>query len=185
MSEPGVTTVVRRRVRPGRQADYEEWVGRLQREAGQMDGYRGAETRFTGTADQPEYTSIFRFDTLAHRDAFEQSDLNRRSLAEVVDLVEADPIWDTYTGLEMWFTPPPSTVAPQPVRWRMALVLGIVVYLLVLAFGTVASAIAADVPSPIRLFVVIAVEIVLMTYVILPTITRRLARWIYPTTRRP
>lgn len=35
-------------------------------------------------------------------------------------------------------------------------------------------------PTPLRLAIVIAVEITLMTYLILPRLTRRLARWIYP-----
>jgi hypothetical protein len=180
-----VTTVVRRRVRRGREADYEAWVAQLQRRAGDLDGHLGAETRSTGTPRQPEYTSIFRFATLSDREAFERSELNRRALADVADLVEADPVWDTYTGLELWFTPPNGTLAPQPVRWRMALVLGTVVYVLVLAFGTLATAVAGNVPVPIRLLIVITIEIILMTYLILPAITRRLARWIYPTTRQP
>ena len=94
--------------------------------------------------------------------------------------MEGDPLWDTYTGLELWFTPPPGTVAPRPIRWRMALVLGVVVYLLVLVFGAVAELLIGDVPTALRLAVVIAVEIALMTYLILPFLTRRLASWIFP-----
>jgi antibiotic biosynthesis monooxygenase (ABM) superfamily enzyme len=66
----------------------------------------------------------------------------------------------------------------------MALLLGTVVYVLVLIFGTIAAATLGDIPPPIRLAIVIATEITLMTYVLLPYLTRRLARWIYPTTRQ-
>lgn len=184
-SIPGVvTTVVRRRVRHGREADYETWLARLQADAAHLDGFLGAEVHPPRSTAERTYTSIFRFASLERRDAFQRSDLNQRALHDVVDLVEADPIWDTYTGLELWFTPPPGTIAPQPVRWRMALLLGTVVYLLVLIFGTIASATLGDLPSPLRLAIVIAVEITLMTYVLLPHLTRRLARWIYPTARQ-
>lgn len=179
-----VTTVVRRRVRPGRKSDYEAWLTRLQHDAEHLDGFLGAEIHPPESSMDQIYTSIFRFASLEHRDAFQRSDLNRRALDDVIDLVEADPIWDTYTGLEMWFTPPSGTVAPQPVRWRMALLLGTVVYVLVLVFGTIAAATLGGLPSPLRLAIVIAVEITLMTYVLLPYLTRRLARWIYPTTKQ-
>ena len=178
-----VTTVVTRTVKPHRRADYEAWLRRLLTEAEGLDGFVGADVHPPPEGTEPPiYTSVFRFDSLAHLRAFEGSELRRRALAEVADLVEADAIWQTHTGLELWFDPPPGTVVPQPVRWRMALVLGIVVYLLVLVFGTLAAVTIGGLPAPLRLAVVIAVEIVLMTYLVLPWLTRRLARWIYPTT---
>ncbi len=133
---------------------------------------------------QATYTNVFRFETLEHLRAFERTDLHRRYFEEVADYVEADAVWDSHTGLEMWFAPPPGTAVPQPIRWRMALVVGTVVYVLVLIFGAIAAATIGDLPSPLRLAIVIAVEISLMTYVILPWVTRRLAHWIYPTTQQ-
>lgn len=178
-----VTTVVTRHVRPDRRDDYEGWLHRLLGEAASVPGYLGADVHppEPGSA-QATYTSVFRFASLDHLRAFEASELRRRAMAEVVDYVEADAVWDTHTGLEVWFAPPPGTVVPQPVRWRMALVLGTVVYVLVLVFAALASATIGGLPGPLRLAIVIAVEITLMTYLILPWITRRLAGWIYPST---
>lgn len=178
-----VTTVVTRRVRPDRRAAYEDWLRRLLHDAESLDGYLGAKVqRPTEGTDDPRYTSVFRFATLDHLRRFEASELRALYLHEVRDLVEADAIWTTHTGLEMWFEAPAGTVVPQPVRWRMALVLGSVVYLLVLLFGSVAGLVLGEVPYPLRLALVIAVEITLMTYLILPWLTRRLAGWIYPST---
>ena len=56
--------------------------------------------------------------------------------------------------------------------------------LLVLVFGALATSLLGGVPFPLRLAIVIAVEIVLMTYVLLPRITAALAGWIYPTRRQ-
>lgn len=176
-----MTTVVERRVKPDRVADYEEWLQRLLAEASHLQGYLGADIHPPPAgASSPTYTSVFRFESLDDLRSFETSDLRRRAMAEVVDLVEADAAWSTHTGLELWFSAPPGTVVPQPVRWRMALLLGVVVYLLVLIFGGIAGALIPGWPFPLRLGVVIAVEITLMTYVLLPFLTRRLARWIYP-----
>ena len=132
----------------------------------------------------PEYTSVFRFATLEQLRAFERSDLRRSYLDEVDELVQADATWETTTGLEFWFSTPPGTVVAQPVRWRMAVVIGVVVYVLVLVFGWLATMLLDGWPSPLRLAIVIAVEIALMTYVLLPWLTRRLATWIFPSTMR-
>ncbi len=181
---PGpVTTIVTRHVKPERREDYEAWLRRLLADAESLPGFVGADIHPPAARATPAtYTSVFRFETLEDLRRFEASDLRQRHLAQVVDLVEADAIWNTHTGLEMWFSPPPGTVVPQPVRWRMALLLGTVVYLLVLGFGAVATKLLGSWPFPLRLIAVIAVEITLMTYLILPWLTRRLARWIYPTT---
>jgi hypothetical protein len=36
------------------------------------------------------------------------------------------------------------------------------------------------VPYPLRLLLTITIEVLLMTYWLMPQLTRRLARWIYP-----
>lgn len=180
-----VTTVVTRRVRPERRDEYEDWLRRLLADASALDGYLGADIhRPPADSSDALYTSVFRFASLDELRAFERSDLRRRYLDEVTDLVEADAVWDTTTGLEWWFSPPPGTVVAQPVRWRMAVVLGVVVYVLVLSLGGVAAQVLGSWPFPLRLAVVIAVEIALMTYLLLPWITRRMARWIFPSTTR-
>jgi hypothetical protein len=184
MSADAVTTVVRRRVRPDRRDEYEDWLRRLQEAVGALPGYLGAEVHPPAAGAEPAvYTSVFRFASLDELAAFERSELRQRFLDEVTPLVEADAVWETQTGLEFWFAPPPGTVVAQPVRWRMAVVVGSVVYLLVLVFGAAAGAVLGGWPMPLRLAVVIAVEIALMTYVLLPWLTRRLAPWIFPRQR--
>lgn len=184
MSGEAVTTVVRRSVRPDRRDEYEAWLRRVQSAAGALPGYLGAEVHPPAPgADPAVYTSVFRFASLDDLAAFERSELRHRFLDEVRPLVRADAVWETQTGLEFWLAPPPGTVVAQPVRWRMAVVVGSVVYLLVLAFGAIAGWLLDGWPMPLRLAAVIVVEIALMTYVLLPWLTRRLAPWIFPRQR--
>jgi antibiotic biosynthesis monooxygenase (ABM) superfamily enzyme len=178
-SEP-VTVVVSRRVKAGREAAYEAWLERLIRDASAMGGYLGAKVERPRAGEPSVYTSVFRFDGVDTLRAFETSDLRRRALAEVSDLVEADAIWSRLTGLELWFSPPPGTVVPQPTRWRMAIVMIVVVYGLVLSIGQVVATLLASAPAPARLLVTIVIEVFLMTYVLMPRLTRWLAKWIYP-----
>ncbi|MFO0624012.1 MAG: antibiotic biosynthesis monooxygenase [Polyangiales bacterium] len=177
--EEPVTVVVTRRVKVGREADYEAWLDRLLTEARGLPGYLGTTVHRPAPGGQA-YTSVFRFDSVANLRAFEGSALRQRALLEVVDLVEADAAWRRLTGLELWFEPPPGAVVPQPSRLRMALVMIVVVYGLVLSLGTLVAKVLVGVPAPVRLLVTIVVEVFLMTYVLMPRITRGLARWIYP-----
>lgn len=179
-----VTVVVTRRVKPGREADYEAWLARLQSEARGLPGYLGVTTQRPAAGGPRDYVSVIRFATLADLQAFEASDLRARHLAEVGDLVETDAVWQRLTGLEFWFTPPPGAVVPQPSRPRMALLMIVVVFGLVLSLGAVVDAVAGHLPVPlpypVRLLVTIGIEVLLMTYWLMPWLTRRLARWIYP-----
>ncbi|MDX2219287.1 MAG: antibiotic biosynthesis monooxygenase [Burkholderiales bacterium] len=187
-----VTVVVTRRVKPGREREYEAWLQQLQVEARSLPGYLGVTTQrpaSTGPDNRGagEYVSVIRFATLADLRAFEDSEMRARHLAQVADLVEADALWQQITGLEFWFTPPPGTVVAQPSRARMALVMIIVVFGLVLSIGSMVNSAAellpVPVPYPLRLLITITLEVLLMTYWLMPQITRRLARWIYPAQR--
>jgi antibiotic biosynthesis monooxygenase (ABM) superfamily enzyme len=183
-SPEAVTVVIRRRVRPGRERDYEAWLQRLQADARHLPGYLGVTTQRPAATGAREYVSAVRFDSLAHLRAFEASELRRRYLAEVQPFVDGDAAWEQLTGLEFWFSAPPGTVVPQPSRSRMAVVMTLVVFGLVLAVGSVVDAAFSQLPfatpDPVRLFVTIAIEVALMTWWVMPAITRRLAPWIYP-----
>ncbi len=180
--EEPVTVVVTRRVRVGAGVAYEAWLARLIDGAKEMPGYLDARVERPGADEPLVYTSLFRFDSVANLRAFEASELRRHALAEVPDLVEADAVWSRLTGLELWFTPPAGTVVPQPSRLRMALVMIGVVYGLVLSIGQLVGIALAAAPQPVRLLVTIVIEVFLMTYVLMPRLTRWLARWIYPRT---
>lgn len=182
-----VTVVIRRRVKAGREAEYEAWLRRLQTDARTLPGYLGVTTQRPAATGPREYVSAVRFESLAQLQAFETSALRQRHLAEVQSLVEGDAAWERLTGLEFWFSAPPGTVVPQPSRPRMALVMIGVVFGLVLTLGALIDVALAllglSVPYPIRLLLTVAIEVVLMTWWLMPWITRRLAPWIYPRVR--
>lgn len=183
MSIEPVTVVVTRRVKAGREKNYEAWLEKLLEQAKQLPGYLGTTVTRPSGANR-EYTSVFRFDSVEHLRGFEQSELRRNALLEVTEFVEADAVWNQLTGLEFWFTPPPGTVVPQPSRFRMALVMIAVVYGLVFSIGSLVAAVLSTAPMPLRLLVTITIEVFLMTYVLMPRLTKALASFIYPRPKR-
>jgi uncharacterized protein len=180
----GVTAIVTRHVKPGHEAAYEAALAALQADGAQIDGYLGATTqRPTPGAAVPVYTSVIHFASVAQLRAFERSERRAAFAAAVAPHVMADAAWAEQTGLEFWFSPPAGTVVPQPVRWRMALLMVVVVYSLVALVGGAVATLWPQGPSALRLLLTITLEVVLMTWWLMPLLTRRLARWIYPSSR--
>ena len=116
-AEPA-TVVITRRVKAGREAEYEAWLGRLQTAARGVPGYLGVTPQRPAPGAAREYVSAVRFASLDDLRRYETSALHRDHLAEVVGLVEGDASWQPLTGLEFWFTPPPGMAVPQPSRPR-------------------------------------------------------------------
>jgi len=179
-NDEGVTVVVTRRVKAGREAEYEAWLARLLEKVKKMPGYLGVDVQRPAEGGPREYTSVYRFDSIESLRAFEDSKERRESLAEVSAYVESDATWRKLTGLELWFTAPPGMVTPAPSRLRMAIVMIVVVYAFVLVLSPLVSLVMPGARFELRLFVAIAIEVMLMTYVVMPRLTRWLARWIYP-----
>jgi antibiotic biosynthesis monooxygenase (ABM) superfamily enzyme len=178
VTEP-VTITVRRKVKSGREADYEVWLKRLTEGAARdFPGYLGAE--FHRPGPDGSYRSVFRFDSLPHLEAFERSDFRASMLAKGADLFASDATWDRMTGLEFWFDPPPGTRVPLPSPHRMALVLIAVVFALVLALNLLLGPLMSGWPLALRLLVTATIQVILMTYVIMPRLTPLIAHFIYP-----
>jgi antibiotic biosynthesis monooxygenase (ABM) superfamily enzyme len=182
MTDP-VTIVVRRKVRPGREKDYEAWLDRLTRGVAEgFAGYLGAEFHRPASPGAA-YRSVFRFDSVDHLDAFERSDFRQRMLAEAAPIFAADAAWERMTGLEFWFDPPPGTKVPQPSPHRMALVLIAVVFALVLVLNLTLGPLMTGWPLPLRVLVTVTIQVCLMTYLIMPRLTPLIARFVYPRSR--
>ena len=98
------------------------------------------------------------------------------------ELLEADRGRQQLTGLETWFKLPGSivpTMKPPP-RWKMWLISLVAVYPLVLAFQVLVVPQMAGLPLPVRALVFPLVLLTLMTFVVMPVVTRLLHRWLGP-----
>ena len=105
-----------RRVKPGREADFEAWARGIVAAARQFPGHLGA-----SVLDAPgsrEYHILFTFADRRSLRAWLDSDERRRWLVRVGELLEADRGLQQLTGLETWFKLPGSNVPTMPcTRW--------------------------------------------------------------------
>lgn len=173
-----VTVVARHTLAPGREAEFRAWVAGIVEECSRFEGYLGTEVvRPAGKGDHA-YASIFRFDTVEHLDAWMQSPA-RASWNERARAFQARPSRVTrYEGLEAWFVPPRGSPPQAPPKHRMALVTFAVIWPMV---HVIPPAIAALVPAPRLALEALAVGtiVLLMTWVVMPAVTRLLRPWLY------
>ena len=81
--DPPVTAVVSRRVKPGREQEFEEWVSGILAAAHAFPGYLGSEVlRPSDHDDDDEYRIISRFDHASNLHAWETSEERRHWLRQ-------------------------------------------------------------------------------------------------------
>lgn len=177
--DPPVTAVASRRVLPGREEEYERWVSGILEAAHAFPGYLGSEVMRPSGPEDDEYRIIFRFDHASNLRRWEDSEERRRHLREVRPLIRHEEV-RTLTGLETWFTLPSKPGEPAPPRYKMAVVTWLAVFPLITVIFVAFEPLLNRLPMLLRTLVLTLVMVALMTYVVMPRMTRLFAFWLYP-----
>ena len=175
-NEP-VTVLVARRVRPGKEVEFERWASELTRAASAFDGFLGAGLLRPGHVGELWHV-VYRFASSDELARWEQSGTRAELLAHG-EQVMSTTHERRMTGLETWFEVPGRT-APAPPRWKMFLVTSIVIFVIQLMLNLV---LYRMVSSPIALVPRVALisfsVSALMTWVVQPQLARLLEGWLY------
>lgn len=178
--DPPVTAVASRRVKPGREDEFEEWVSGILSEANGFPGYLGSEVIRPSGPEDDEYRIVFRFDHESNLHTWETSEERRRWLRESRPLLQEEEKVNVLTGLETWFTLPSKPGEPPPPRYKMAVVTWLGVFPVVTVVFSVFGRWLEMMPTLLRTLVFTVVMVTLMTYVIMPRMTRLFSFWLYP-----
>jgi antibiotic biosynthesis monooxygenase (ABM) superfamily enzyme len=178
--DPPVTAVASRQVKPGRKREFEEWVSGILAAANKFPGYLGSEVLRPSDPEDNEYKIIFRFDHASNLHAWENSEARQRWLRQSRPLLEEEEKVRVLTGLETWFTLPSKPGEPAPPRYKMAIVTWLAVFPVVAVIFSLFGQWLNLLPTLVRTLVFTLVMITLMTYVIMPRMTRLFSFWLYP-----
>jgi antibiotic biosynthesis monooxygenase (ABM) superfamily enzyme len=172
--------IVRRIAKKDRIKEFEEWVSGISNEMSKQDGSMGTEIiRPIDKESKPEYVIIFRFNNYNNLMRWENSAIRNEWLRKGRELVVADPDVQKLTGFEFWFTPYSkksldlTPVIPPP-RYKMVIVTIPVISLLLLTLVPRIYFITEMlfIPYAIRFIIAIAITVILMTYLIMPLLTK-------------
>ena len=175
-----VTTTVTRRVKPGHEPFYEQFLEGIIAAASRFPGHLGAEVFRPENAAAGEYRVVYRFDTAEHLRAWLDSDEHAAWLERAEPHVIGPVHTQFLTGLETWFTIPgrPGTRPPPP--YKMALVTWITIFPLITLVVVALAPLLDGLPLVARLAITTAVTVPIMTWLVMPRVTRLLRRWLYP-----
>ena len=193
-SEP-ITVSIRREVDPGRIAEATVWVQTGVNLANRYPGFLGS-----GWVRAGEHSDVwhmlYRFADEASLEAWERSPERTWWLEMGKDFVRAERS-KRRTGIEGWFDDPATgsvpavtdatgatavALPPAPPRWKQAVSIWLGFFPVNLAFALLMSLVPAweAVPLGLRVLVTTLVLTPIMTYWVLPWVTRLLRGWLAP-----
>ncbi len=174
VGEP-VTVIVTRTARAGKVHEFEEWMQGIIGAAKGFAGYMGSDIIRPDSASL-EYVIIFRFASYASLERWQRSEERRGWIEKSKAVVEGESRMEVRAGLDFWFTPRAGRVAP---RYKMALIVIPVISVLLLTLVPFIQQATEGLPAILRTVAGVVILVLLMTYVIMPAITRATAPWLY------
>ena len=182
-SQDPVTVSVARKVLPGHEAAYEDWVKGVSAAAATYPGHLGISVLRPSAQTNGEYVLIYRFDTYEHGRAWEESELRKSWVAKLDGIAAGPARFTKVTGLEFWFDLPTVPVAAKPSPHKMALTLIVVVFALVYPMQLTVGVWLGDVPLWLKVITIVVLQVLLMTYIVMPRVTHILKPWLFGTNR--
>jgi antibiotic biosynthesis monooxygenase (ABM) superfamily enzyme len=190
--EGPVTLVITRRARADKTEEFEKWLDNIIHEAMKFKGNMGVNIIRPPNISNPEYYIILRFDNFENLTKWEKSEIRKQWIEKGKDLNEGKAKVEKQTGLEFWFTPALGISSKviegqqrqqqqrqlQPPRYKMAIVVVGIIFILVSFLLPQLEQATVGLPVLLSTFVGVAIMVLLMTYVIMPSVTKLLRPWL-------
>jgi uncharacterized protein len=178
--DPPVTVDVIQQVKPGCEAEFERVLNDLIEAATEFTGYLGVNVFRPIDRHNPEYRIVFKFDRLSNLKHWEDSAIRHQLLEDIKRSTVGTSKFKRLTGLETWFALSPSAAIVPPPRYKMLIVSFLAVFPLVNLLNLVLEPLLKPLALFIRSSIVILAMLSLMTYVVMPQMTKLFSKWLYP-----
>ena len=179
---PGVGMVVSTRVKKGREAKFRQWQGTIDKECARFPGFMGNEVFPAVPGVQEEWVVVVRFDSAANLQGWLESDVRRRLNHEAARLWHEARVESFGGGFPGWFTPGAlrSGEPALPPNWKQAMVVLLALYPTVMVLNLLMAPRLTSLPFALQIFISNAVGTVILTWLVMPLVTRALTFWLTP-----
>jgi antibiotic biosynthesis monooxygenase (ABM) superfamily enzyme len=173
-----VTVVISRRILPGHERDYDEWVRKLVAAATQAPGNTGATMLIPEPGKPGLHHVVLRFADQESVHTWEDSYI-RQKLSHEADAFSVRSRQEA-TGLETWFSIPECPELAPPPRWKMFLITSVAAYILTLIIVPLEQRFIESWPFPVLNILTCALLVGILTYAVMPWLSRYIfRRWLY------
>ncbi|WP_328425776.1 antibiotic biosynthesis monooxygenase [Micromonospora sp. NBC_00389] len=180
-----VTVAIARRADPARASEMVAWMRAGTALAEAFPGFLGAGWVQSGPGSA-DWHMLYRFADAETLHRWEESPQRHWWLSSAQGIVEHTRV-ERRTGIEGWFDPPlehwvdPVEPIPpaSPPRWKQAVTIWLAFFPLSLTATLLTTRFLADVPLAARVLLMTLCLTPLMTYLVLPGITRALHWWLH------
>ncbi len=173
-----MSVVVRRRIHPELQEDFEIWLAGIIAAASSFEGHQGAHVLRPPDPANQDYVLLFRYRTPAQLAAWQDSETARGWLERGKVFTHGPLQIEKITGLEFWFDVP-RDASGRPSRHKMVVATVIGLYPLILYVAPVLADTLQSLPRPLNVLATVTCMVLLMTYAVMPAVTRALSRWLF------
>ena len=180
-----LTVVVSRRVRKGQQEAFEALSSQMTERASRFPGYLGTAMFRPASPDDPEYRIVFKFRDRETLTTWEDSEERAELLEQIESLLVQPSEREVTSGIVTWFTLPGQNPVQPPPKWKMTIVSWLALYPAVTLVFVIFGDLLAQVPLLLRTMIVTIVVMGLMSYVLMPRMTKWFAFWLFPRQKGP
>ncbi len=174
-----VTYVVVWRVKDGKVKEFENLLHNLMTAAATIPGHQGVHVVKPAEGQPAVYRVVARFDSDASFQSWRESAVCRQLVLAAHALAINKPNLDVRSGLEAWFQDPVSLNA-TPARYKTAVLMWAVLFPLTLLFRWLFLVFGVAFSPLAQTGIMMAFEIVLVTYLLMPQVAHLFGFWLYP-----
>lgn len=174
-----VTVSILRKARPGHAAALEEKVTAILKSAEVADGHVGSGVVRGVLAGAPYINVLLHFVSRSRLDSWRDAPATQALIADALDHVVERPAVSFAEGETGWFDLPSTPMSVVPPKWKMCIVSWLAIFplLSIVLIGT--APMLHDVPMVLRLFLNTLIMAPLMTWVVMPRMTRMFRKWLF------
>jgi uncharacterized protein len=173
-----VTVLATRTARPGREREFIASLQRLRQILADQPGHLGIAI-MEPRLPRRDALVVYRFDSAASLRAWQNSPARQAQIEATAALTETPPHERADSAMDGWFVTTGGRVVRPPPRWKTWLVSTVVIWALLTAITITTGPLLSPLPLPMRFAIVVPTVGAVMTWIVMPILTRLLSRWLH------
>ncbi len=173
-----VTEVIFSKIRVGKEDTYREWAARMQSEQAKYPGYKGT---FLQPPEETGglWTTILRFDSATHLEAWMNAPERKAMLTESGDFVEHEHLTHLATSFPGWVPIDPMT-GDGPPNWKAAMLVLLGLFPIVMLEMKYLNLQQFGIHASLGTFLGNALSVALTSFITMPLCVRWFGWWLFP-----